>query len=46
VVDGADFGFMLSQWGNANSPADLNGDSDVNGSDVGLFLARFGDTCP
>ena len=46
VVDGADFGDLLSQWGNANSPADLNGNGTVDGADVGLFLALFGDTCP
>ena len=46
VVDGADFGFLLSQWGNTNSPADLDGNQIVDGSDVGLFLALFGDTCP
>ena len=46
VVDGADFGYLLSQWGNANSPADLDNSSNVDGSDVGLFLALFGDTCP
>ena len=46
VVDGADFGDLLSQWGNANSPADLNGNGTVDGADVGLLLALFGDTCP
>ncbi|MDG2021509.1 MAG: hypothetical protein P8J59_06130 [Phycisphaerales bacterium] len=46
IVDGADFGFMLSQWGNSDSPADLNGDQNVDGADVGIFLALFGGSCP
>ncbi len=37
VVDGADLGALLSQWGAQGGPADLDGDGVVDG-----VLARWG----
>jgi len=46
VVNGADFGLLLSAWGPCNDcPEDLSKDGQVNGADVGLLLAEWGD-CP
>jgi hypothetical protein len=42
VVDGADLGALLSQWGAQGGPADLNGDGVVDGVDLGEMLARWG----
>ena len=44
VVDGADLGILLSQWGTRGS-ADFNGDGVVDGADLGALLAAWGD-CP
>ncbi|MFO0875490.1 MAG: FG-GAP-like repeat-containing protein [Phycisphaerales bacterium] len=41
LVDGADLGAMLAQWGGAGT-ADLNGDGVVDGSDLGVLLAAWG----
>ena len=41
VVDGADLGQMLSQWGGPGS-ADFNGDNVVDGADLGALLAAWG----
>ena len=46
IVDGEDFGFLLTQWGAVDSPANLDGVGSVDGSDVGLFFSNFGSTCP
>ncbi|MFM1832798.1 MAG: hypothetical protein RLZZ461_1114, partial [Planctomycetota bacterium] len=45
VVDGADLGLMLVEWGLTGSDlsADLNDDGAVNGADLGLLLVAFGD---
>lgn len=40
LVNGADLGALLSQWGTAGS-ADLNGDGIVNGADLGLLTAAW-----
>ena len=46
VVNGADLGEFLSQWGVcAGCSADFNGDGFVNGADLGTILSAFGD-CP
>ena len=46
VVDGADFGLLLSGWGACpGCPEDLNGDGEINGADVGLMLSLWG-PCP
>ena len=41
VVDGADLGEMLAQWGGTGT-ADLNCDGTVDGADLGDLLASFG----
>ena len=46
VVNGADFGSILADWGACSGcPTDLDGNGEVNGADVGLLLAVWGD-CP
>ena len=46
VVDGADFGLLLSAWGAcAGCPEDLDGSGTVDGADVGLLLSAWG-ACP
>ena len=47
VVDGADLGLMLANWGPVTSDAgsraaDLNGDGMVDGADLGVLLSRWG----
>lgn len=44
VVDGADLGELLGQWGSAGA-ADFNGDGVVDGDDLGSLLGGWGD-CP
>ena len=39
VVDGADFGLLLSAWGTPD--ADLNGDGTTDGSDLGILLGAW-----
>jgi len=41
VVDGADLGLLLGQWG-SDGPADLNDDGVVDGADLGLLLGAWG----
>jgi len=41
VVDGADLGLLLGQWG-GDGPADLNDDGVVDGADLGLLLGDWG----
>ena len=43
VVNGADLGLLLGQWGGPNG--DLNGDGTTNGADLGLLLGAWG-ACP
>jgi len=43
IVNGADLGIMLGDWG--GSERDLNGDGNVNGADLGLLLGGWGN-CP
>jgi hypothetical protein len=46
VINGADFGLMLAQWGPCpGCSGDMNGDGEVNGADVGLILSYWG-PCP
>lgn len=43
IVNGADLGFLLSDWGScAGCPADLNDDGRVSGADLGMLLAAWG----
>ena len=48
VVNGADLGILLAQWGvaNANTISDINHDGQVNGSDLGTLLAFWGPCSP
>ncbi|MFO0875697.1 MAG: GC-type dockerin domain-anchored protein [Phycisphaerales bacterium] len=45
VVDGADLGVLLGDWGSLRTAADLNGDGTVDGADLGLLLGAWG-PCP
>ena len=40
-VDGADFGLLLAEFGNAGGPADLNRDGLIDGGDAGLLLSDW-----
>jgi len=44
VVNGADLGILLSQWGpaSASTVSDLNRDGNVDGADLGYLLANWG----
>jgi hypothetical protein len=44
VVNGADLGILLSQWGPApaSTVSDLNRDGSVDGADLGYLLANWG----
>ena len=44
VVNGADLGILLSQWGpaSANTVSDLNRDGSVDGADLGYLLNSWG----
>jgi len=42
VVDGADLGALLAQWGTCDGcSGDLNGDGVVDGADLGILLANW-----
>ena len=41
VVNGADLGLLLSNWGGSGT-GDLNGDGTVDGADLGLLLSAWG----
>ena len=42
VVDGADLGFILLDWGTASPASDLDGSGIVDGADIGLMLLDWG----
>ncbi|MFO0874718.1 MAG: hypothetical protein U0575_12210 [Phycisphaerales bacterium] len=42
VVDGADLGLFVSEWGNSGGPGDINGDGMVDGADMGILLSKWG----
>jgi hypothetical protein len=44
VINGADLGILLSEWGPAyaNTVSDINRDGVVNGADLGFLLANWG----
>jgi len=48
VINGADLGILLSEWGpaSANTVSDVNHDGQVNGSDLGTLLAFWGPCSP
>ena len=41
LVNGADFGILLSLWGTSDPEADLDGNGTVGGSDIGAMLAAW-----
>ncbi len=42
IVDGADFGIVLTQWGSCGEcSADFDGNGTVDGGDVGIFLTLW-----
>lgn len=41
VVNGADLGLMIAEWGTTESFADLNGDGIVDGGDLGILLSSW-----
>jgi hypothetical protein len=46
VVNGADLGISLSQWGlGAGAASDINRDGTVNGADLSIILSSWG-ACP
>ncbi len=45
VVDTADLGLLLINFGGPGPVGDINGDLAVNTADLGIFLAAFGSTC-
>jgi len=45
VVDGADLGLLLGDWGSSLSQRDINQDGVVDGADLGLLLGEWG-PCP
>lgn len=47
IVDGADFGTILAEWGPCSGcDGDLDGNGEVNGADVGQILAAWGVCAP
>ncbi len=41
IVDGADLGSLLGEWGQTGGPADLNNDGVVDGADLGILLGAW-----
>ena len=41
LVDGADLGLLLGDWGGTGA-GDLNGDGTIDGADLGLLLGAWG----
>lgn len=42
VVNGADLGILLGDWGQKGVPGDITGDGPVNGADLGILLGAWG----
>jgi hypothetical protein len=42
VVDGADLGILLGNWGQSCALGDINNDGVVDGADLGLLLGAWG----
>ena len=45
VVDSADLGILIANWGSSQSRDQLDGDAPVNGGDIGILIADWG-ACP
>jgi len=41
IVDGADLGILLGNWGRRGGLGDLNGDGVVDGADLGILLGNW-----
>jgi hypothetical protein len=41
LVDSADLGVLLAQWGTASTQADINNDGAVDSGDLGVLLSRW-----
>ncbi len=46
VVDTADLGILIGQFGTAGPDGDLNGDMVVDTADLGILIGAFGTPCP
>jgi len=46
VVDTADLGLIIAQFGTDNEQGDINDDDVVDTADLGLLISQFGLTCP
>ncbi len=46
VINTADLGLMLGDFGSGDPESDLNCDGSVNTADLGLLLNEFGGSCP
>ncbi len=46
VVDTADLGILIGQFGTNQPEADINGDGIVDMADLGSLIAEFGSACP
>jgi hypothetical protein len=45
VVDSADLGILIANWGSNQSRDQLDGRAPVNGGDIGILIADWG-ACP
>ncbi len=45
VVDTADLGLLIGQFGTAGPEADINGDTMVDTADLGVLIGQFGADC-
>ncbi len=45
VVDTADLGILIAQFGTIGPEADLNNDNTVDTADLGILIGAFGSTC-
>lgn len=41
IIDGADLGLLLGQWGTRGSKLDLNGDGIIDASDMKLMMEQW-----
>jgi hypothetical protein len=46
VIDTADLGILIGQFGTTGPGADINGDGVVDTADLGVLIGDFGTTCP
>ncbi len=45
IIDTADLGILIAEFGSADPAGDLNNDGIVDTADLGLLIAAFGQTC-